>query len=251
MAIRNPRKCKRTRMVTKQWSNRIQNYVWSNRVQNYVEPQNIIFCFRCITSNPIRTQRLQNLTKAQKSKGKLHTSITTITVWKQLGVEPKRARKVDYEIKLKNKEDPGRQGSPGRFSVPNRVILEREVVHVAIHVINISVFIEELRLLWVNWFATKNNIFAAISSRLRISYKDVWQENGAAEMGFWRWEMGSQWSIERTREERERSHFVIIRKYLFVLLYCRLWLIACSLGFGDFWEPMSKFQWIKQTQTLN
>ena len=60
------------------------------------------------------------------------------------------------EVSVKMRETHEEKDSPGWFGVPDRVIFERQVVEIPIHVINTTVFIQEKRLFWVICVAPKS-----------------------------------------------------------------------------------------------
>lgn len=127
------------------------------------------FKITVLTNEEAFRNKKDGMLENRKTTPNFYTRILQTPKNPRMRTNRKGVKSTHSEITVKNNGGPRREGSPGWLCVPNRIIFKRKVVHVAIHIINNSVFIQELRLFWVNRIAAKDNIFAAKSSWRRIS----------------------------------------------------------------------------------
>ena len=96
---------------------------------------------------------------------------------------------------------------PRWFGIPDRVVLEGEVIEVTLHVIDHTIFVQEQRFFWVTGVHTKRYGFVSgiERSRQRLIQNRVGDNMGLSRGT--RWWMGEHGEGKRQHQQRECPHF--------------------------------------------
>lgn len=120
--------------------------------------------------------------------------------------------------------------SPWGFGVPNRVILEGEVVEISVHIIDDAVFVHESRLFRVVRIGRESDGFSAGNGWFVSGWRDFGGEDRIGEMG-----LGRRLVERRRTEQREREawqSFHYFASGLEALLWSGRWVyLAAIFGF--------------------